>query len=109
MAFADIVQANSTCDVIVAVDKRLDNVEAIHEEKYSDVTTCLYQCQQRSDCVTTQWHTSGVCKLYDVSSRQTDLTVTSDGSSQLFEFTCDGVYSYFITVLLPGCEPTAYI
>ena len=88
---ADTVQTNSSCEAIIAVDKSLTGVAAIHEEKYSDVTTCLYQCQQRSDCVTTQWHTTGVCKLYDVSSRQTDVTVTSDNSSQLFEIHCRGV------------------
>ena len=106
---AGTIQTNSSCEAIIAVDKSLTGVAAIHEAKYSDVTTCLYQCQQRSDCVTTQWHTTGVCKLYDVSSRRTDVTVTSDGSSQLFEFICDGVYPYFITVLVPGCDLTAYI
>ena len=101
--------SNPRCDFIIIDETSWTDVDTIHEAKYSDVTTCLYQCQQRSDCVTTQWHTTGVCKLYDVSSRKTDVTVTSDGSSQLFEFACDGVYPYFITVLVPGCEPTAYI
>ena len=86
---ADIARnANVTCDVISIVDRELRGAVVIYDAKHSDVTACLYQCQRRSECVTAQWHSSGICKLYDVSPR--DASLSYDATAQLYEFLCEG-------------------
>ena len=93
--------AMASCDVISTYTGNIDDsVPSIVRTKTGDASTCLYLCQQHTDCVMVQWQRTGACTLYDVL-LSSEMTIVPASATMTYEFICGGKFGQNISILIP--------